>query len=383
MQPIYLDYAATTPMRREVREAMRPFLDDRFGNASSVHSWGRSARAALEEARARLASLIGASPAEIVFTRGGTEADNLAVLGRARAEKGAAVVCSAIEHKAVLMTARAAEAEGNPLHLLPCDPRGVVETGALDEHLPARPAVVSVMWVNNEIGTIQPVGALAERCAAAGVVFHTDAVQALGKLPIRVDETPVAMASVSAHKIGGPKGVGALFVRKGTKLVPLIFGGGHERGLRAGTEDVAGAVGLAVAAELASAEREGLSTRLRAMRDRLEAGLRQRVPDLVVNGGGAERTSHVLNVSIPGASNETLLLSLDMEGIAVSSGSACSSGAVTPSHVLTALGLPLEISAPSVRFSLGRETTEGEIDRILTVFPPLMERLRALAAPLA
>ena len=380
MQPIYLDYAATTPMRREGREAMRPYFDDRFGNASSVHRWGRAARSGLEDARARVAAVLGASPAEIIFTRGGTEADNLAVLGRSRAERGAPVVCSAIEHKAVLATAHAAEAEGNPLRVIPCDGSGVISVEAVDESLRSRPAVVSVMWVNNEIGTIQPIAEIAERCAAAGVPFHSDAVQALGKVSVRVDEVPLAMASISAHKIGGPKGVGALFVKRGTALEPLIHGGGHERGLRAGTEDVAGAVGLALAAELAVQEREELADRLGGMRDRLEEGLRSRVPDVVINGEEAERAAHISNLSIAGVANETLLLTLDLEGIAVSSGSACSSGAVTPSHVLTALGVPEELAGPSVRFSLGRQTTDSEIDQLLMVFPPLMARLRSLAA---
>src|SRR5690606_22967039 len=316
MDPIYLDFAATTPVRREVREAMRPYQDVRFGNASSLHRWGREARAALEGARDRLAATLGAQPAEIVFTRGGTEADNLAVLGRTRVARGQPVVCSAIEHKAVLATAQASQEEGNPLHLLPCDFRGQVDAAAVDPLLRSDPAVVSVMWVNNETGVVQPVDELAERCSAAGVAFHTDAVQALGKVPVRVDEVPVTLASISAHKIGGPKGVGALFVRRGTALAPLIHGGGHERGLRAGTEDVAGAVGMAVAAELAEAERESCAARLAGLRDRLEAGLRARIPDLVVNGAGGPRAPHICNVSVPGAPNDGLLLTLDMEGIA-------------------------------------------------------------------
>jgi cysteine desulfurase len=381
MDPIYLDYAATTPVRPEVREAMLPLFSERFGNPSSVHRWGQEARAQLESARARLARVIGASPGEIVFTRGGTEADNLAILGRSRMEPGRSVVCSAIEHRAVLASAAAAAEEGATLHLLQPSEDGVVEPAALDAPLRAgdAPAVVSVMWVNNEIGTVQPVTELAERCADAGVVFHTDAVQALGKLPVRVDETPVSLLALSAHKVGGPKGTGALFVRRGVKLRPLHFGGGHERGLRAGTEDVAGAVGFALAAELAERERVEQGRRVGALRDRLEAGLRERVPDLRVHGAGAERAPGILNVSMPGASSETLLLSLDLAGIAVSSGSACSSGAVRPSHVLTALGLPEEIAGPSVRFSLGRETTDAEVERVLGAFPPVVARLRELA----
>jgi cysteine desulfurase len=381
MNPIYLDSAATTPVRPEVREAMLPFLGDRFGNPSSLHRWGREARAALENARARLAAVLGATPAEIVFTRGGTEADNLAVLGRARRERGAPVVCSAIEHKAVLASAHHAEEEGSPLHVLPVDASGTVRLEGLDELLRATPAVVSVMWANNETGVIQPVAETAARCAEAGVTFHTDAVQAFGKLEVRVDRTPVSLLSVSAHKIGGPKGVGALFVRRGTKLTPLVFGGGHERGLRAGTEDAAGAVGLATAAELAAAERPATAARLGGLRDRLEAALRERVPDVIVNGGDAPRLPNILNVSLPGAGSDALLLAFDLEGLAVSSGSACSSGATTPSHVLTAMGLPPDLALPSIRFSLGRETTEEEVERTIRAVPPLVERLRALAAP--
>lgn len=379
MQPIYLDYAATTPVRPEVREAMAPYHDERFGNPSSLHRWGREARAALEEARARLAAAIGASASEVIFTRGGTEADNMAVLGRAREVPGAAIVCSAVEHKAVLAPAAVAEAEGSPLRLLPVDREGVVDADRLAPLLDPLPAVVSVMWVNNEVGAIQPIGALAERCAAAGAVFHTDAIQALGKVRIRADEVPFGLLSMSAHKIGGPKGVGALFVRRGTKLAPIIHGGGHERGMRAGTEDVAGAVGLARAVELAVAELEAEAARLRSLRDRLETELRATVADLVVNASGAHRSAGICSVSVPGVSREALVIGLDLEGIAVSSGSACSSGAVATSHVLTAMGITGDLTGPAVRFSLGWKTTEREIERVLAVVPPLLERLRVLA----
>jgi cysteine desulfurase len=280
----------------------------------------------------------------------------------------------------VLNSAQAAKGEGAPLHLLRVDAHGVVIPDAVNEFLPSKPSVVSVMWANNEVGSIQPVAALAEACAEAGVVFHSDAIQAFGKLPVRVDDTPIGMLSVSAHKIGGPKGVGALFVRKGIHLSPVMYGGGHERGLRAGTEDVAGAVGLAMAAELAVRDREREMARIQALRDRLQAGLVRDVPELVVNAGGAERLPNLLNVSVPGAGSDILLVMLDLEGIAVSSGSACSSGGVTPSHVLVAMGLPDEVAGPSVRFSLGRETTEREISAVVERFPPLMERLRGMAA---
>lgn len=379
MKPIYLDYSATTPVRREVLDAMLPLYEEQFGNASSIHRWGREARAVLEQARARLAAVLGAAPSEIVFTRGGTEADNLAILGRARHLRGAPVVCSAIEHKAVLASAEAARAEGNPLHLLPASSGGIVDADALQPLLAASPSVVSVMWVNNEVGTVQPVQRLAEECAAAGVAFHTDAIQAFGKLSVRVDGIPAALVSVSAHKIGGPKGTGALFIRRGTKVEPLIHGGSHERGMRAGTEDVAGAVGLAVAAELASQEREVEMARLGALRDRLEAALREQVPELVVNGAGEARVPIILNVSVPGVNADALIPTLDLEGFAVSSGSACSSGAVTPSHVLTAMGVSDELAGPSVRFSLGHQTTSAEIERVIAVFPSLMARLRTFA----
>jgi cysteine desulfurase len=379
MNSVYLDHAATTPVRPEVRDAMLPLLCDTFGNPSSLHRWGQEARARLEEARARLARVIGATPREIVFTRGGTEADNLAVLGRTRIRPGAPVVCSSIEHRAVLAAAQAAADEGAELRLIAPGSEGVVRVADLAGVLDPAPAVVSVMWVNNEIGTIQPVHELARACDAAGVVFHTDAVQALGKVAVRVDKAPISLLSLSAHKVGGPKGTGALFVRRGVRLRPLHFGGGHERGYRAGTEDVAGAVGFALAAELAVKEQADTARRMTALRDRLEAGLMKQIPALVVNGSSAPRAAGISNVSVPGASSESLLLTLDMEGIGISSGSACSSGAVAPSHVLTALGLPPEIAGPSLRFSLGRETTEAEIDRVVATLPPLVERLRQLA----
>ena len=378
MQPIYLDYAATTRVRPEVKEAMLPFMDEIFGNASSVHRWGREAKVKLEEARARLAALLGASPTEIIFTRGGTEADNLAIFGRTRAVPGG-IACSAIEHRAVLLAAKAAAGEDRELHLLEIDHTGTVQPGSIDAALKKQLAVVSVMWTNNEIGAVQPIAEIARRCAAADVVFHTDAVQAFGKLPVRVDEVPVSLLSMSAHKIGGPKGVGALYVRKGTKISPMIHGGGHERGLRAGTEDVAGAVGFATAAELAISERDAEMNRLQKLRDKLEFALLERVPELIVNAAGAERLPTLLNVSVPGANSEMMLVMLDMEGIAASSGSACSSGGVNPSHVLTTMGLAPDVAGPSVRFSLGKETTEAEIDRVITIFPPLMQKLRQKA----
>ena len=371
--PVYLDYAATSPLRPEARAALLEALDGRWGNPSSVHRWGRESRALLDDARARLARVLGASPAEVVFTRGGTEADNLAVLGRARSVPGAPVACSAVELRAVLGAAHAA---GTAVHILAVDADGLVRLEGLEAALATRPAVVSVMWANNETGVVQPVGEIAERCRSSGVAFHSDAVQALGKLPVRADQVPAALLSFSAHKVGGPKGIGALFVRRGTELSPLVHGGGQERGLRPGTEDVAGALAFAAAAEAAEAEREASMQRLAGLRDRLERGLRERVPGLRVNGAGVERLATVSNLSVPGADPEMLLVALDLEGIAASSGSACSSGAVTPSHVLLAMGLPPELAGPSVRFSLGWGTTDGEVERVLEVFARVAERVR-------
>ncbi|HEX6370667.1 MAG TPA: cysteine desulfurase family protein [Longimicrobium sp.] len=374
--PVYLDYAATTPLRPEAREAMLDMLSQRWGNPSSMHRWGREARAALEDARARFAAVIGAAPAEIVFTRGGTEADNLAVLGRARAA-GGPLACSAIEHKAVLSSAKAAEGKDGRLHVVPVDENGVVDVDALAaivrDHAPT---LVSVMWASNEVGAVQPVERIGEICAEAGVAFHSDAVQALGKVPVRADRVPVDLLAFSAHKLGGPRGAGVLFARRGTKLDPLLFGGGQERGLRPGTEDVASAVAFAVAAELAEAEREATMARIATLRDGLEAGLCARIPGLRVNAAGAPRLPTISNLSVPGADPEMLLMALDLEGIAASSGSACSSGAVEPSHVLLAMGLPAELAGPSVRFSLGRDTTEQDMERVLEVFPRVVERVR-------
>jgi cysteine desulfurase len=373
---IYLDHAASAPLRPEAREAMLPFLDARFGNPSSVHRFGREARAALEDARARLAALIGASPGEVVFTRAGTEADNLAVLGRAREAPGAPVAVSTVEHRAVLASAGAAAQEGSPLLPLPVDADGVVWMDGVDSALETAPALVSVMWANNEVGVLQPVAEIGERCRSAGVVFHSDAVQALGKVPVRVDRVAVDLVAFSAHKVGGPKGVGALYVRRGTRLRPLLFGGGQERGMRPGTEDVAGAAGFAAAAAAAEEQRETAMRRAAGLRDRLEAGLREAVPGLVVNGAGAPRLATISNVSVPGADPQALLIGLDLEGIAVSSGSACSSGGVEPSHVLTAMGLPPAVAGPSIRFSLGWTTTEEEMARALEVFVRVVARVR-------
>lgn len=380
---IYLDHAATTPMRPEVRAALEEIRHD-FGNPSSHHRWGRSARNKLEESRERLAGLLGASRHEITFTGGGTESDNLAILGRWRRWRletnpgqGVGILaCSAIEHRAVLGAVRAAEAEGASVILLGVDGEGVVDLGALDEALSPDLVLVSVMWANNEVGTIQPIAEIAERCQSAGVIFHSDAIQAFGRERIRVDEVGVDLLSLSSHKIGGPQGIGALYRRAGLELEPLIYGGGQEYGLRGGTEDLAAAVGFSLAAELAVSEQVVEAERLRGLRDRLQAHLLARIPDAIVNGGGAARLPQILNISIPGADRELLLISLDLEGIAVSTGSACRSGSMEPSHVLTAMGGRVE-GATSLRLSLGRETTVEMVDTAAERIARVVERVRA------
>jgi cysteine desulfurase len=381
VRPVYLDHAATTQIRSEVREAMLPFLDERFGNPSSTHRWGRQARNALEESRERIAASLGAHRREIVFTGGGTEADNLAVLGRWKTvclDGRGPVVYSAIEHKAVGSAARQAGEEGARVIVLGVDGDGRIDLGALDEALKTLPCVVSVMWGNNEIGTLQPVEQIADRCRAAGVTFHTDAVQAFGKVRVRVDEVSCDLLALSAHKIGGPKGIGALFLRDNVAVLPLTHGGGQERQLRPGTENVAGAVGFAVAAELAVKTLEQESSRLRTLRDRLQARLLERIPDIMVMARDAERLPHVLNVLLPDVDQEALLIGLDLEGLAVSGASACASGTVAPSHVLTAIGRVLPGSA-SIRMSLGHPTTESDVDAAIEVLANVCARVRVSA----
>ncbi|GAC1516044.1 MAG: cysteine desulfurase NifS [Gemmatimonadaceae bacterium] len=377
--PVYLDHAATTPVRPEVLEAMHPFFDGRFGNPSSTHRWGREARAALDEARDRLARCMGARSDEIVFTSGGTEADNLAVIGAARlrrADRRTAVVCSAIEHKAVLAAVEAAEREGAEPRILPVTTDGLVDenafAGAVDEHA----AICSVMWVNNEIGTVQPVPRLAELAVRRGVLFHTDAVQAFGKVAIDAASQPFDLLTISGHKIGAAKGIGALFVRRGRKLDPLVHGGGQERGRRPGTENVAMAVGLACAAELTLAEQAATNARLGRLREMLENAIRAGVPDVVVHGARGERVPHIVNVSAPGTDGESLLMALDLAGIACSGGSACQSGSSAPSHVLAALGVPRALASAAIRMSLGRLTTDECVMRAATAFTALVDRAR-------
>jgi cysteine desulfurase len=381
--PVYLDHAATTPVREEVFEAMKPFYGPRFGNPSSTHRWGREARAALDEARERVGRCLGARPDEICFTSGGTEGDNLAILGAWRALKAkgrTAVVTSPIEHKAILGAVHQAAREGAEERILGMTADGVVDMQSFDDLVDDTVAVCSTMWVNNEIGTIQPVPELAAKAKKRGALFHTDAVQAFGKIPIDAQRQQFDFLTISGHKFGAPKGIGALFIRRGTSLEPLMHGGTQDRGRRPGTENVAAAVGLARAAELTLAECEVHCARLRKLRERLEAGILAKVPDAVIHGLGAERAPHIVNISVPGTDSESLLMALDLRGIAASGGSACQSGSISPSHVLSAIGVRPDLASAAVRMSLGSLTTDHCIDRVIEVFPALVAKARQLTA---
>ncbi len=377
MDRIYLDHAATTTVRAEVVEAMVPLLRGGY-NASSLHAEGRAARAALDGARATVAGILGAAPREIVFTGSGSEADVLAVVGaaRARAADGRHVVTSAIEHHAVLHAVDVLERDGWSVTRLPVDRHGLVDPAAFAAALTPGTTVASIMLANNEIGVVQPVAALAAIARERGVLFHTDAVQAPGWLPLGVAALGVDLLSLSAHKFEGPKGTGVLYVRRGTPLEPLIVGGGHEHGLRAGTENLAGIAGFARALELAEAERPAKAARIGALRDRLQAAIVAGIPDVVVNAAGAPRLPGSLSVAFADTPGDALLMRLDLEGIAASAGSACAAGSLEPSHVAAALGLDERHRLGVIRFSLGRTTTEAEIARVEGRLPALLADVR-------
>ena len=379
--PVYLDHAATTPVRPEVLEAMLPFFGARFGNPSSVHRWGREARAALDEARERVARCLGANTDEVCFTSGGTEGDNLAVLGtwRALKDQRPVVVSTPIEHKAVLAAVHQVVKEGGQERLVAVDALGVVDRAAFGALVDEQVALCSVMWVNNEIGVLQDIPTLAAIAKEQGAIFHTDAVQAFGKVVIDAKNIPFDSLTISGHKIGAPKGIGAMFIRRGTPLEPLMHGGSQDRGRRPGTENVAMAVGLARAAELAVAEREHEWAKLEVMRDHLEEALLARIPDAVVHGRGGPRAPHILNISVPGTDSESLLMALDLRGVACSSGSACQSGSVTPSHVLAALGVRPDVANAAIRFSFGALSNDDDMTRVAELFPALIEKARRMS----
>ena len=378
---IYFDYNATTPMAPETADAVASATRDLFGNASSVHFFGQQAKSAVDHARSATAALIGADPSEIVFTSGGTESDNFAIRGAADAlepGKRRHLIASGIEHEAVLNTLKALTRRGWRTTLLPLDASGVVSPDRLREVLTDDTALVSVMHANNEIGTIQPVAELAAIAHERGALMHTDAVQSAGKIPVDARALGVDLLSLSAHKFNGPKGAGALWIRRGTRLLPHQTGGKHERNRRAGTENVPALVGLGVAATLAAAKLNREAERVGALRDRLEEGVLRSVPGTAVNGERRSRVPNTTNISFDRVEAESLLIALDLEGIAVSTGSACSSGTLEPSHVLKAMGLPVHRTQNSLRFSLGLFSTETEVDRVIEVLPRLVEKLRGL-----
>ncbi len=377
---IYLDHNATTPIDPRVFEAMKPYLTEYYGNPSSVYRAGQDVRKSVEDARDTLAALLGAAPREVYFTSGGTESDNTAIKGIALNRGSGHIITSAIEHPAVIEVVRWLEKRGFTATYVGVDSDGLVDPAEVREAIREDTIVVSVMHANNEVGTLQPIEEIAAVAHEKGILFHTDAVQTTGKLKIDVRTMGIDLLSLSAHKFYGPKGVGALYVRKGTKFDPCVHGGHQERGVRGGTENVAGIIGLGKAAEIAAAEMDRESVRVRKLRDRLESGLAGKITDLRFNGHRERRMYNTASVIVKYVEGEAMLLNLDYHGIAASSGSACTSGSLDPSHVLLAMGLPAPIAHGSLRFSLGRATTEEGVDKVLEVLPPIVEKLRAMSA---
>jgi cysteine desulfurase len=390
MNRVYLDYNATTPVEPKVLDAMLPYFSGEFGNAASIHTPGQRARAAVETAREQVAALIGARAQEIVFTSGGTESDNHAVFGvvgqaflpvpsSTNADSFPHIITTAIEHEAVLNACQALEKSGVRVIYLSPGREGEINFDELWQAVRPETVLITVMHANNELGTVQPLEEIGRIAKERDIYFHTDAVQSAGKVPIDVNQLGVDLLSLSAHKFCGPKGIGALYIRGGTRLRQLLYGGHHQRGFRPGTENVAGIVGLGIAAEIARESLTADARRVSALRDKLEQGLLACVPHARVNGGAASRTPNTTNLVFPGIEGEALLIALDLKGLACSTGAACSSGAVEPSHVLTAIGLPPEEARASLRFSLGRHTTEQEIDFALQVVPSAVKQLRELS----
>jgi len=390
MNRVYLDFNATTPVEPEVLDAMLPYFSTEFANAASIHTPGQKARAGVETAREQVAALIGARPQEIVFTSGGTESDNHAIFGivfssftsftsSTSSTSSRHIITTAIEHEAVLNACQALEKEGVRVTYLPTDREGQIDLEELRRAIRPETLLITIMHANNEIGTVQPLEEIGLIAKEADVYFHTDAVQSAGKIPIDVNAFRLDLLSLSGHKIYAPKGIGALYVRGGTRLRQLLYGGHHQRGFRPGTENVAGIVGLGKAAEIARKSLPEDAQRVSALRDKLQQGLLHRVPQSRLNGGGAPRTPNTTNLVFPGVEGEALLIALDLKGLACSTGAACSSGAVEPSHVLTAIGLPPEEARASLRFSLGRHTTSADIDFAMNVVPAAVAQLRELS----
>jgi len=381
VRTVYLDHAATTPIHPEVVEAMLPYLRDGYGNPSSLHHWGQQAKEAIDRARESLAALLGARPEEIVFTGCGSESDNLAIFGTAyqKQDKGRHIITSAIEHHAVLHACEALEKRGWRATYLPVNQYGVVDPASVGEAISDDTILATIMHANNEVGTIEPIAEIGAICKERGVTFHVDAVQTVGHIPTDVNELNADLLALSAHKFHGPKGVGALYIRKGTRLVPQIYGGGHERGLRSGTENVAGIVGAGRAAALMHTEMPTEMPRLTELREYTYAGLQERIPEIIRTGHPTHCLPNSISLCIRYIEGESMLLNLDMQGIGASSGSACTSGTLDPSHVLLAMGLPHEIAHGSLRMSTGRDTSKEDMDYVLEVLPPIVEKLRMMS----
>ena len=388
MKRVYLDYNATTPVEPEVLDAMLPYFSAEFGNASSIHNFGQQARAAVETAREQVAALIGARAQEIFFTSGGTESDNHAIFGIVSLSFPSSlsstscrshIITSLVEHEAVLNACQALEKQGVGVSYLPVDQDGLIDPQDLQAALRKETMLITIMHANNELGTVQPLEEIGRVAKQADVYFHSDAVQSAGKIPIDVNQLQLDLLSLSGHKLYAPKGIGALYVRGGTRLRQLLYGGHHQRGVRPGTENVAGIVGLGKAAEIARRSLANDAKRLGALRDQLEHGLVNRVAYARINGARAVRTPNTANLVFPGVEGEALLIALDLKGLACSTGAACSSGAVEPSHVLTAIGLPAEEARASLRFSLGRHTTQADVDFALQIIPAVVAQLRQLS----
>ena len=381
MHPVYLDNNATTPVDPEVYEAMTPFLREEFGNASSAHERSQRARKAVEEARSEVAGLLGSGDRELMFTSGGTEADNLAVWGVAMRyrDRGTHIVTSKIEHPAVLRTCEVLENDGFQVTYLDAGPDGIVSPDDVEQATREDTILVSVMYVNNETGTVQPLPEIAAVARKKGALFHTDAVQAAGKIPVNVKQLGVDLLSISAHKLHGPKGVGALFVKDGVEVVPLMLGGSHERGRRGGTENVPGIVGIGRTCSIANRRLDEFKSVIGGLRDRLEEGILESVPGTHVNGSRTRRAPHVTNISFDEVGGEALLVALDFQGVAVSTGAACAAGSISLSHVLSAMSIPEDRIRGAIRFSLGRFTIDDDIDYVLRILPDLVKRAREAA----
>lgn len=378
---VYMDYNATTPTDERVLEEMLPFFKDIYGNPSSIYSLAQRAKKAIDEAREKLATLLNADPKEIIFTSGGTEADNWAIKGIAYAnqDRGKHIITSQIEHHAVLNTCKFLEKQGFRVTYLPVDRYGVVDLDVLKQSITPETILISIMFANNEVGTIQPIKEIAKIAKKEGIYFHTDAVQAVGKIAVDVEELGVDLLSLSAHKFYGPKGIGALYVRRGVKIVPLLHGGEQERGRRAGTENVPGIVGLGKAAEIAGKEMEEEERRVKILRDKLEKKLVEKIPEIIVNGHPQNRLYNTLSICVKYVEGESMLINLDKEGICASSGSACTSSSLEPSHVLLAMGIPPEIAHGSLRFSLGKFNSEADVEKVSEVLPRIVEDLRKIS----